>query len=157
MHLLLGHRQLAIADVLVGVEADLLEADHPARDPHFAVAGHCRTQALVVEAFERLDLHVFDGVGVIAALDLLDVGLALVVLEALDMVQAALVDVDGLFVEAGERRREGDLPDDLGVVAVIDDNEVIAGNLAQADCVGGIGFRCPVPGVAGPVEHAGLF
>jgi len=60
VHLLLWHRQLAIADVLIRVEADLLEADHPARDADFAVAGHRGTQAVVVEAFQRLDLDVFD-------------------------------------------------------------------------------------------------
>jgi hypothetical protein len=37
VHLLLGEIQLTRADVLVGVELDLLEADHTRDDVHFAV------------------------------------------------------------------------------------------------------------------------
>jgi hypothetical protein len=60
VHLLLRQIELAGADVLVGVELDLLEAHDPRHHVHLAVVGDGRL--VTREAVENGDLGVVDGV-----------------------------------------------------------------------------------------------
>ena len=156
MHFLFRHRELAVADVLVRVEPDLLEPDDPARDADLAVIRYRQPLRLVVEAFEGLDLRVLDGIRVVPAFDALDVRLALFVGETLHVEKPTVVHVDRFLVQRGKGCGEGDFADDLGVVADVDDHEVVAGHLTEADGVRRVGFRGPVPSPSGPMHHAGL-
>ncbi len=146
VHLLLRHVELAGADVFHGVELDLLEAHDLARDADIAVHAARAVLRSALHFFEHLDLRVIDRVGVVIAIHALDVGLALVVVEALDVELARLVEVDGFFVERGERGGEGDLGDHFGFAGNIHHHEIIAGHGAQAGGIGRVGVAGPVPG-----------
>ncbi len=156
VHLLLGHREVARADVLVRVELDLLEADDLPVHAHVAVGRARARERRGIELLEHLDLRVVDGVGVVIALDAAHVSLAPFVVELLHLVLPRLVQVDGLLVQRGEGGGEIDFGDHLRLAGGIDDDEVVAGDRAQADGVGGVGVRGPVPGVGGVVQQAQL-
>ena len=103
MHLLLGHGQLARADVFQRVEFDLFEADNLASHTHFAMAAAgARGDLGGIELLENLHLRVVNSIGEVVAVHAADVGFALVVIEALDMKLARFVEVDGFFVQRGQ-------------------------------------------------------
>ncbi len=89
-------------------------------------------------------MGVADGVGVVVDVDALDVGLALLEVEMLDVVLLAAVKVDGFFVEEDESAGEIDFANDGGRAGDVDDHEIVAGHGAQADGIGRIGFLHPV-------------
>ncbi len=89
-------------------------------------------------------MGVADGVGVVVDVDALDVGLALLEVEMLDVVLLAAVDVDGFFVEEDKSTGEIDFADDGGCAGDVNDHEIVAGHGTQADGVGGISFLRPV-------------
>src|SRR6266851_450243 len=102
--------------------------------------------------FEDADLSVADGVGVVVDVDTLDVGLAFLEVEMLDVVLLAAVNVDGFFVEEHQRAGEIDFADDGGRAGDVDDHEIIAGHGTQADGIGGIGLLRPVVVFSGEME-----
>jgi hypothetical protein len=63
------------------------------------------------------DLGVADGVGVVVGVDLLDVGFAFLEVEMLDVILAAAVEVDGLFVDKDKCAGKINLGDDVGFAA----------------------------------------
>ena len=73
-----------------------------------------------------------------------------------DVILLRAVQVDGFFVHGGERAGEIDFADDVGLAGDVDDDEIVAGDRAQADGVGGIRFVRPVIVLAGAVQVAGF-
>ena len=82
-----------------------LKPDDLGGDVDLAVADVEAVEPVLVEVVQDLDLGVVDGVGVVVDVGLLDVGLALLVVQLLDEVLLALADVDGLLVERASGRR----------------------------------------------------
>ena len=107
-----------------------------------------------LERLEHLQVDGQVGVGVVVDVDLADVGLLLVPVEAVDVVLLAAVHVDRLVVDEQRRRRAVDLADDARLRALLDDDEVVDGRRAQADALGREGLGHPVVAAAGLHEHA---
>ena len=157
MHLLFGHGEVAGAHVLQRVELDLLEPHDLPVHAHLAVDGPCAGERDGVELFQHLHLRVVDGVGEVVALDPPHEGFAGLVVEPLHLVLARLVQVDGLLVQRGQGAGEIHFGDHHRLAGGVHHHEVVAGDGAQADGVGRIGVRSPVPGAAGVVQEAGFF
>ena len=85
VHLLFGQGQFSRAYVFIGVELDLLEADHLGVHPHIAVILAGGAERRAGRSLEDLDLGVVDRVREIIAVNLVDVSLAFVIVEALDV------------------------------------------------------------------------
>ena len=151
--------QIASADVLHRVKLDLLEPHHLAIQAHIAMrrlrARHLYGRRL--ELLQLLDLRVVDGIGEIIGIDAAHVRLAAFVIEALHLILPRLVQVDRLFVQRGQRRREGDFRDHLVIAGDIHHHEIVARDRAQADRVGGIGVRSPVPVAARVMQKLQIF
>ena len=98
------------------------------------------------EFFQRRHLGLVDRLGEVVAAHAPHVGLALVVLEALDVILAGFVKIDGLLVQRGEGRRERHLADDVRLGRDVDHHEVVARDRPQPDRVGRVRLRRPVPG-----------
>ena len=109
---------------------------------------------MAVEGFEFLDLGVVDGVGEVVAVDAFDVGFAALIIELFDVVLAGFVQVDGFGVKGRKGCWKSHVGDDLVVSGGVDDDEVVAGDAAEADGVGGVGVGGPVPGFGGVVDEA---
>ena len=109
-----------------------------------------------IKGLEDFDLGVGDGVGEVFGINLVDVSLAVVIVKALNVVLHAILNIDGLLVQRGEGAREVRLADHARLVRVVDDHKVVRGNGAQAESVGGIALRDPMPAVLGVVQKAGL-
>src|SRR6266851_8229776 len=90
--------------------------------------------------FKDTDLRVEDGVGVVINIDTLHVGLAFLEVEMFDVVLLAAVNVNGFFVKENQGAGEIHFTDDGGRSGDVDDHEIVAGNRAKADGIGGIGF-----------------
>src|SRR5262249_61203396 len=74
----------------------------------------------------------------------------------LDVVLLSAMQVDGFLMDGGGGAREVDFADDKRLFGDVDDDEVIAGDRAEADGVGGGGVVCPGVIFAGGVEVGGL-
>ena len=68
------------------------------------------------------------------------------------MVLLPAVNVDGFFVKENQRARKIHFADYIGRTCDIDDNEIVAGDRAQADRIGGIGFVRPVIMISGQMQ-----
>ena len=84
------------------------------------------------------------------------VGLALLEVQAFDMILLAFVNVDGLGVDRGKRAREINLADHLGHFGFIDDDEIVGCYGTQADGVGRIRLIGPVPEFTAAVKKTGF-
>src|SRR5229473_7972785 len=93
--------------------------------------------------FEDADLSVADGVGVVVDVDALDVGLAFLEVEMLDVELLPAVKVDGFFVDEHQRAGEIDFANDIWRAGDVEDHELVAGYGAEADGIGGISFVRP--------------
>ena len=91
VHLLVGQVDVAVADVLVGVVADLLVARNAAHQMHLAVVAQVRRRRSRASSkhVEHLELGVVDGVGVVVGVGLRDERLAPVPVQPLDLPRAA--------------------------------------------------------------------
>ena len=146
MHLLVRQFDVAVADVLVGVVADLLVAGDPAYQVHLAVSGHRVRGAGLREALENSQPAVVDGLGVVIGTGRAHEGLASLPVESLDLPCARLDQVDGALVEGHRRAAVVDFGEHLlAAVGDVDDHEVALGNAAQADRGRRIAVRGPVP------------
>ena len=159
VHLLLGQVELARADVLVGVELDLLEADHPRHHVHFPVQRDARR--IGGEAIEDGHLGVGDRGRVVIAVHFPDVRLAAHEVELFDLEDLALHHVDGLGMQRRQRAREVGLANHLRSVGVIGDDKVVGRDRPQAHGVGRVRLARPMPlpwfvVMAGPVHEARL-
>src|SRR5258708_37455488 len=67
----------------------------------------------------------------------MDVSLALLEVEMFDVVLLPAVNVDGFFVDEHKRAGEIDFADDAGRASDVYDHEIVAGDGAQADGIGG--------------------
>ena len=160
VHLLLGQVELARADVLIRVELDLLEAHDPRRHVYVAVRSHLPG---ALRGVEHRHLRVRNRCRVVVALHVAHERLAVVVVERLHLIEAALHDVDGLGVQGGRPAREVGFADHLGPGADVDDDEVVRRDRAQAHGIGGVALARPVPlprlvavGIARAVHEAVL-
>src|SRR5581483_8746407 len=106
--------------------------------------------------FEHANFRVANCVGVIVRIHLFDVGLAFFEVQMLDVILLATVDIDGFFVDGGQGAGKIHFADDAGLAGNVNDDEVVAGNAAQADGIGGISFVRPVKIFAGAMEVSGL-
>lgn len=122
VHFLFGHAELAGTYVFERIELDLLEADDLAIDSYVAV----RVLGLRFEGAEDGYLGVIDRVCVVIAIDTLDIGFALFVIEVLDVELLGFVEVDGFLVQGGEGCGEGDIGNDFRFIGDVDDDEVVA-------------------------------
>ena len=118
-----------------------------------AVAPPRAPPVLAVEALEDLHLRAGDGLGVVVHLRLAHVGPALRVVVLLHEIGLALENVDRLLVEHRRRGVEIHLRDDAGVARDVLDHEVVRGDAAQADRIGGIALARPMPSPARPVDE----
>ena len=122
----------------MGVELELLEHGHLPGDHHLAalpLAG--RGLIGLLEDLEHLERDAEVGIGVVVDVGARDVGLALVPVEAIDVVLHALVDVDRLLVHEQRRREEVDLAQDaVPVAGGVDDDHVLRRAGAQAEVAG---------------------
>ena len=113
---LLGQVDRPGADVLVRVEADLLEHGGERRELDLAVApssGVPSPTGLVPNVSSTWTVHRRERVGVVVDLDRADVRLLLLPVEPVDVVLRALVEVDGLLVEQDRGGELVHLADDL--------------------------------------------
>ena len=156
MHLLFGQGQLARPDILHGMEFDLLESHHLGVYLDFAMVLPRRPGRSGVEGLKNFDFGVGDGIGEVFRIHLVDVSLAIVVVEAFDVVLHTVLDIDCLLVQRGECAREIRFADYAGLTRVVHNDKVVRGDGAQADGVGRIALRDPVPAVLGVVQKAGL-
>jgi hypothetical protein len=154
VHLVLGHLQLARADVLVRVELDLLEADHLRRHVDLAVVAHRPPRRLGQEEVEDAHLGRDDRVRVVVDLGLAHVHAPLLVVVLLDEVRAALQDVDRLLVHHRGRAVVVDLGDDARLARHVLHHEVVGGHAAQADRVRRVALARPVEAPARAVQQA---
>ena len=111
--------------VFHGVELDLLEAHNLAVDAHVAVQPPGARERFAFEFLQHLHLGVIDSVGVVIAIDALHIGLALVVSEALHVILARFVQIDGLFVERSQGAGKVHFADYFGFAGGVHDNEVV--------------------------------
>ena len=148
MHLLLGNADGAPADVLVGVVLDLLEHGHLPGDHHLAALPPAGGAVIgLVEDLEDLERHAEVRIGVVVDVGARDVGLALVPVEAVDVVLDAGVDVDRLLVDEQWGGEEVDLAEDaVPVAGGVDDDDVLRRAAAQAERAGGEVLVAPVAG-----------
>jgi hypothetical protein len=154
---LVGQVHRPIADVLVGVVADLLVAGHAAHHVHFAMVRIATAGHAAVETVQHLELGEVDAVGVVIHMRAGDVGLAAVPVQRLHLVGRGLHHVDGAFVQGERGGGIIDLGDDLlAAVAAVDHHEVAVGHRAQADRVGRIAVGDPFPALAFAVDHFGF-
>ena len=109
----------AVGREVVGRVAD--DADVPVLPPRPG-------QRLAFKHLEHFHLRVVDGIRVIVAVHLFNVCLAFFVIEALDVILARLVQIDGLLVQRRQRRGKRNLRDDLRFGSNIHDHEIVAGD-----------------------------
>ncbi len=113
---------------------------------HGAFSALVRRQHLAaIEQIQHGHLGVGNRIGVVVAVHGLDVGLAILEVEALHLIQPALDQVDRLLVQGRGRAREVDLADHLRRVGRVDHDEIVGRHRTQADRVGGIRLVGPVP------------
>ena len=124
---LLRDADLAPADVLVRVELDLLEDRRDVADGDLAVVHLAAAGGRALERLQHLEVDGEVGVGVVVDVDLADVGLLLVPVEAVDVVLLAAVHVDRLVVDQQRRGGPVDLADDARLRPLLDDDEVVDG------------------------------
>ena len=72
------------------------------------------------------------------------------------MVLLPTMNVDGFFVKENQRAREIHFSNNTRRASNVDDDEIVAGDRAQANGVGGISFVRPVIMIARKVQEAGL-
>ncbi len=123
---------------------------------HLGYIGIFFAGAGLLRDFEDANLRVADGVGVVIDVDLFYVGFAFFEVEMFDVILLRAVEIDGFFVDGGERAGEIDFADDFGLAGDVDDDEIIAGDGAEADGVGRVGFLRPVKMIAGAMEETGF-
>ena len=154
MELLLGKADRAGSDVLVAVEADLLENGGERPDLHFTVVhGQLRRRA-AGERLQHFDADREVGVRVVVDLDRPHVRLLLFPIEAIDMVLHPFVEIDRLFVQKDLSGKLVHLPDHAGAAGDVDNHDVVGVGTAQAHAFRGEGVRAPVPGFPGLVDGA---
>ena len=156
LELELGQVDGTPADVLVGHELQLLEQGHEARDHHLAVDPPAARRRRLGEHVERLERHRPVGVGVVVDVDAVDVRLALVPLEPVDVVLDRFVDVDRPLVDEDLGAEQVDLAEDPRPVRRrVDDHDVLRGGRPQRDLRRREVLARPVPApVAGLADVA---
>ncbi len=118
--------------------------------------------AVGLQAFERVD-HAHIGVGhgvcVIIGIDPSDVGFFALQIKPVHMVLLRGQKIDSLVMYRSKGAVPVHLGDDLmiGLVGGIDYHDIFRIDGAQADFVGGITLRRPVPAVGHTVQHAFFF
>ncbi len=148
MQLDLGQVDAPPAQVLVRLEAQLLEYGGEARNHHLAVCPlRRRPGGRTRESFERLERDRQLRLRVVVDVDRPDVGALLVPVEPIDVVLARLVQVDGVLVDQRACREKIDLADDHRprMAQRVDDDHVLRRRDAQRDLRRGEVFACPVP------------
>jgi hypothetical protein len=154
---LLGEVDRPRPEVLVGVEADLLEDMGAARDLDLALRPAHPGRGLAGERLEDLDLNGEVGVGVVVDLNRSHVGLLLVPVQPFDVVLRAVLEVDRLVVQEDRRRELISLSDHLGPrPGDVDDHDVVGVEPAQRDALGRECLARPVPAASGAAAHAVL-
>ena len=157
VHLELGQVDASPAQVLQRGEAQLLVDRGQAADHHFAVGAGGPVGLVAGERLEDLERDGRLGLGEVVHVHGPHVRLPLVPVQAVDVVLARLVEVDGALVDDGRRPEQVDLADDARArPAGIDDHHVVGGGRAQRDLRGGEVLARPVPApVIGP-SHVAL-
>ena len=146
LELELGQVDRAPADVLVGQELELLVERDEAGDHHLAVDPAAAGRRRLGEHVERLERHRPVGVGVVVDVDPVDVRLALVPLEPVDVVLDRLVDVDRVLVDEHLGPEQVDLAEDPRAVRRrVDDHDVLRRGGPQRDLRGREVLARPVP------------
>ena len=134
LELELGQVDRPPADVLVGQELQLLEQGHEARDHHLAVDPPAAGRGRLGEHVERLERHRPVGVRVVVDVDPVDVRLALVPLEPVDVVLDRFVDVDRPLVDEDLGAEQVDLAEDARAVRRrVDDDDVLRRGRPERD------------------------
>ena len=154
MERLLGQADRPGADVLVGVEPDLLEHRRERRELDLAVAAvevGCR---LVLERVQHVDRDAHERVGVVVHVHRAHVRLLLLPVQPVHVVLGAVLEVDRLLVEHDLGRELVHLADDLGAGGRgVDDHDVVGGQPAQRDALGRERVLGPERAAAGPGDH----
>ena len=114
-------------------------------------------QIRALELVQNLHLGVVDRIGEIVAVDTADKCFAAIVIELLYLILPGVVKVDRLFMQSGQRSGKGYFRDHLMIARDIDHDKVVAGDRAQANSVGRISVRRPVPGSARFVKESAFF
>ena len=107
-----------------------------------------------LSALQNAHLRVANRVGVIIHIHALDVGFAFFEIQMLHVVLLAAVDINGFFVHGGQRAGKIHFADHRRRAGNIDNHEIVAGDRAQADGIGGISFLRPVIIFAGAMQKA---
>ena len=159
MHFVFREFEFSVADVFIGEEFDFLEADHLRADEHVAVGARRGSRdAFFFRDFEHADLRVADRVRVVIDVHRLDVRLALVEIEMVDVILLALVEVNRFGMDGRERGGKIDFADHFRLAVLlarsIDDDEIVGRDGTQADGIRGIGLLHPVPVAAAAMEVA---
>ena len=116
----------------------------------FARRPHCGG----VKGFEDFDLGVGDGVSKVFRINLMDISLAIVVVQALHVVLHTVLNVDGLLVKSRKGAGKVRFADYSRFMRVVNNDEIVRGDGAQTESVSGIALRNPVPAVLGVVQKA---
>ena len=159
VHVLFRKIHVPVAQIFRGVKFDLLVAHHLANDLHLAVLHNRAAGPVMIERIDDAHVGVRHGVGVIVRVHPPDVGLLSLQVQSVHMVLFGGQHVDGLIVDGGEGAVPVHFGDDFVIARVgrIDDHDVFRVDGAQADLVGRIAFRRPVPAVAALVQDAFFF
>ena len=161
----LGQVDAAPAEVLVGIELQLLVDRGDAADHDLAVLARREAMAATrsvemrgrLEHLERLERDGQLRLRVVVGVDRTDVGLALVPVEPVDVVLARLVQVDRVLVDIGPRREQVDLAEDARPVGpVVDDEDVLGGRRPEADLRRREVLARPVPALVVREPHVAL-
>ena len=145
VHLLFRQIEIARADVLVGVELDLLESHHARDDVHLAMRRGKRILPRLRKGIDWRHLGVRDCRRVIVAVDLAHERLTALEVEPLHLIQLRLDDVDSPRVERGWPAREIGFANHARLVGGVDDDEIVGGDRSQADGVGRVRLVDPRP------------
>ena len=115
VHLVFRQLEFSRADIFIGEKFDLLESHHLRAHQHVSMGARCRPRnSLLFSNLQYAHLRVANGIGVMIHVHALDVGFALLEIQALHVILLALMDIDCFRVHRRERGRKIHFTDHFG-------------------------------------------